>query len=115
MIYLTRVLFLLYLIISNPLDANSAEILQINSSKSILVGDQNRDLPIVLYCVDIEDKNERKAISLLKKEFPRGSKVKIKPFGFEDKILVAKVFDINETKEMSDLLIKNELMEETCS
>lgn len=115
MIYLTRFLFLLYLIISNPLSANSAEILQINSSKSILVGDQNRDLPIVLYCVDIEDKNERKAISLLRKEFPRGSKVKIKPYGFEDKILVAKVFNINETKEMSDLLIKNELMEETCS
>ena len=45
------------------------------------------------------------ALNLLKKEFPRGSKVKIKPIGVKENILIAKVFDINETKEMSDLLI----------
>ena len=41
-------------------------------------------------------------ITLLKKEFPRGSKVKIKPFGFNENVLLARVSNINATKEMLD-------------
>lgn len=98
-----------------PIRTYSAEILQINNSNSILVGDQNRDLSIKLFCVEINNEDDEQiAINLLKKEFPRGSKVKIKPIGFKENILVAKVFDINETKEMSDLLIAKNLSIETC-
>ena len=98
-----------------PIRTYSAEILQINNSSSILVGDQNRDLPIKLFCVDINDvEDEEIAINLLKREFPRGSRVKIKPMGFRDNILVARVFNISETKEMSELLITKDLTKETC-
>ncbi len=79
------------------------------------MGDQNRNLPIKLFCVEIkDDDDEQIALNLLKKEFPRGSKVKIKPFGFKENILLAKVFDINETKEMSELLIAKDLSKATC-
>ncbi len=108
-------LIIFFLVVIYPTRTYSAEILQINSSSSILVGDQNRDLTIKLFCVEIKDEdNEQIAINLLKKEFPRGSKVKIKPIGFKDNILVAKVFDINETKEMSNLLITEDLSIENC-
>ena len=40
--------------------------------------------------------------------------MKIKPIGFKENILIAKVFDINETKEMSDLLIAKNLSKHTC-
>ena len=104
-----------FLVVFDPIRTYSAEILQINNSSSILVGDQNRDLPIKLFCVDINDvEDEEIAINLLKREFPRGSKVKIKPMGFRDNILVARVFNINETKEMSKLLNAKELTKETC-
>ena len=104
-----------YLIVLNPIETFSAEILQINNTNNILVGDQNRDLSIRLYCVDINDVNDEQiAINLLKKEFPRGSKVKIKPQGFKENVLVAKVFNITETKEMSKLLITKNLTKETC-
>ena len=94
---------------------HSAEILQINNSSSILVGDQNRNLPIKLFCVEINDEDDEQiAINLLKKEFPRGTKVKIKPIGFRENILLAKVFDIDETKEMSELLIAKDLSKEDC-
>ena len=94
----------------------SAEILQIKDSNSILVGDQNRNLPIKLFCVEIKDEDKEEiAVNILKKEFPRGTKVKIKPFGFKENILLAKVFDIDETKEMSELLISKDLSRETCS
>ena len=108
-------LIIVSLIVSDPIRASSAEILQINNSSNILVGDQNRDLSIKLFCVDINDlEYEEIAVNLLKREFPRGSKVKIKPMGFRENILVARVFNISETKEMSELLIAKDLTKETC-
>ena len=108
-------LIIFFLVATYPIRTYSAEILQINNSSSILVGDQNRDLPIKLFCVEINnDDDEQIAINLLKKEFPRGSKVKIKPISFKENILVARVFDIYETKEMSELLIAKELSNKTC-
>ena len=79
-----------------------------------MVGDQNRNLIIRLSCVDVNDNDELQAIALLKKEFPRGSKVKIKPFGFKENLLIAKVFNINATKEMSNLLIAKNLTKQDC-
>ena len=93
---ITSFLIIFLLVVLYPIRTYSAEILQINNSNSILVGDQNRDLAIKLFCVEINNEDDEKtALNLLKKEFPRGSKVKIKPIGFKENILIAKVFDIN--------------------
>ena len=109
------VLIVFFLIVSNAIRTYSAEILQINNFNNIVVGDQNRDLSIKLFCVDINNvEDEEIATSLLKREFPRGTKVKIKPMGFKDNMLVARVFNISETKEMSDLLNAKNLTKETC-
>ena len=108
-------MIIFFLIVFSPIRTFSAEILQINNSSNILVGDQNRDLPIKLFCVDINDaEDEEIAINLLKREFPRGSKVKIKPIGYKENILVARVFNISETKEMSELLIEKDINKESC-
>ena len=107
-------IFIIFIILLNPIQADSAEILQINSSNNILVGDQNRNLSIELYCTNVNEINENTAVNLLKKEFPRGNKVKIKPIHFKENILIAKVFNIDETKEMSNLLIKRGLTEDDC-
>ena len=93
---------------------NSAEILQIRSSNTIVVGDQNRNLTIGLFCVDVNENDEIEATNLLKSEFPRGSKVKIKPYGFKENLLLAKVFNIQGTKEMTELLVARDLTRENC-
>ncbi len=111
---LSRILIVICLIVLNPILVNSAEILQIKSSNTILVGDQNRNLTIRLFCVDVNDNYELEATNLLKSEFPRGSKVKIKPFGFKENVLLAKVFNIKGTKEMTDLLVAKDLIRENC-
>ena len=111
---LFKILIIICLIFLNPLIANSAEILQINSSNTILVGDQNRNLTIGLFCVDVNENDELEATNLLKSEFPRGSKVKIKPFGFKEDVLLAKVFNIKGTKEMTELLVAKDLTGEIC-
>ena len=110
----SKILIIVCLIVLNPLIVNSAEILQIKSSNTILVGDQNRNLTIELFCVDVNENDELEATNLLKSQFPRGSKVKIKPFGFKENILLAKVFNINGTKEMTELLVSKDLTSEIC-
>ena len=111
---LSKVLIIIFLIFLNPLEVNSAEILQIKSSNTILVGDQNRNLTIRLFCVDVNKNDELEATNILKSEFPRGSKVKIKPFGFKENVLLAKVFDIKGSKEMTDLLVAKDLIRKNC-
>ena len=106
---LSKILIIICLIFLNPVIVNSAEILQIKSSNTILVGDQNRNLTIGLFCVDVNENDELEATNLLKSEFPRGSKVKIKPFGFKENVLLAKVFNIKGTKEMTELLVAKDL------
>ena len=98
----------------NPAIVNSAEILQIKSSNTILVGDQNRNLTIGLFCVDVNENDEIEATNLLKSEFPRGSKIKIKPIGYNENVLLAKVFNINDTNEMTELLVAKNLSSEIC-
>jgi hypothetical protein len=110
----SKIIIIVCLIVLNPLVVNSAEILQIKSSNTILVGDQNRNLSIQLFCVDVNENDELEATNLLKSQFPRGSKVKIKPFGFNENILLAKVFNINGTKEMTELLVSKDLTNEIC-
>ena len=109
---LSKILIIICLIVLNPVIVNSAEILQIKSSNTILVGDQNRNLNIGLFCVNVNENDEIEATNLLKSEFPRGSKVKIKPFGFKENVLLAKVFNIKGTKEMTELLVANNLSSE---
>ena len=112
---ISKFLIIFCLIVFNPLIVNSAEILQINNSNTILVGDQNRNLTIRLFCVDVNKNDELEAINLLKSEFPRGSKVKIKPLGFKENLLLAKVFNIKGTKEMTEILVAKDLTNEICS
>jgi hypothetical protein len=112
---LSKILIIVFLILLNPVIVNSAEILQIKSSNIILVGDQNRNLTIELFCVDVNANDEFEATNLLKSEFPRGSKVKIKPFGFKDNLLLAKVFNLKGTKEMTELLVSKDLTSEICT
>ena len=111
---LSKILILICLIVLNPVIVNSAEILQIKSSNTILVGDQNRNLTIRLFCLDVNENDELEATNLLKSEFPRGSKVKIKPFGSQENVLLAKVFNIKSNKEMTELLVAKDLTSEIC-
>jgi len=111
---LSKFLIIICLIVINPQVVNSAEILQIKSSNTILVGDQNRNLTIRLFCVDVNENDDPEATNILKSEFPRGSKVKIKPFGFKENVLLAKVFNIEGNKEMTELLVSKGLTRENC-
>ena len=93
---------------------NSAEILQINDSKTIIIGDQNRNLSINLVCSNVNAEDEIAALELLRIKFPRGTKVKIKPLGSKDNNLLAKIYKLNENIEMNQLLYTNKFSDQVC-
>tara|TARA_B100000212_G_scaffold123179_1_gene92385 strand:- start:414 stop:794 length:381 start_codon:yes stop_codon:yes gene_type:complete len=101
-------------IIIFPINTYSAELLQINDINNILVGDQNRSLYLSLYCIDINENDKEKAIEILKKNFPRGTKVKIKPYGSNDNRLLAKIFRVDDDTEMTELLNPFDSSENNC-
>tara|TARA_Y100001978_G_C23694323_1_gene436630 strand:- start:2668 stop:3018 length:351 start_codon:yes stop_codon:yes gene_type:complete len=107
-------IFIIFLLILTPKGSNSAEILQIIDSTNILIGDQNRNISINLLCANVEKENELNAIKLLKINFPRGTKVRIKPYGLKDDILQARVFKMNDEEDMSELLLSNNLSTNNC-
>ena len=108
------ILFFIVLIIC-PINIYSAELLQINDVNSILVGDQNRSLHLSLYCIDINKKERENATKILKRNFPRGTKVKIKPYGSNGGKLMAKIFRIDDDTEMTELLNTFNSSEKNCT
>jgi len=111
--FIQIILVFVFLIIF-PINANSAELLQINDVNTILVGDQNRSIYISLYCIDINEKDKVEATEILRRNFPRGTKVKIKPYGSNGQRLLAKVFRVDEDTEMTELLDTYNSSEKNC-
>tara|TARA_Y100001978_G_scaffold77141_1_gene69241 strand:+ start:194 stop:574 length:381 start_codon:yes stop_codon:yes gene_type:complete len=108
-------IFLIILVLSiSPINAYAAELLQINDVHTILVGDQNRSLYLSLYCTDINENDKEKAIKILKENFPRGTKVKIKPYGSSGNRLLAKIFRVDDETEMTELLYAFDSSEKNC-
>ncbi len=107
------ILIFIFLVIF-PINTYSAELLQINDVNTILVGDQNRSLYLSLYCIDVNENDKAKATEILKRSFPRGTKVKIKPYGTNGNSLVAKVFRVDDKTEMTELLNTFKSSEKNC-
>ena len=99
-----QIILIFTVLIICPININPAELLQIKDVNTILVGDQNRSLYLSLYCIDINENEKENATKILKRNFPRGTKVKIKPYGSNGSRLLAKIFRVDDDTEMTELL-----------
>ncbi len=111
---LLQIILIFIVLIIFPIKIYSAELLQINDVNTIVVGDQNRSLYLSLYCIDINENDKENATKILKKNFPRGTKVKIKPYGFNGSRLLAKIFRVDDETEMTQLLNTFNSSKENC-
>ena len=109
-----QIILIFILFVLCPTYAYAAELLQIKDINTILVGDQNRSLSLSLYCIDINENDKEKATEILKENFPRGTKVKIKPYGSVDNRLLAKIFRVDDETEMRELLNSFDSSEKNC-
>ena len=99
-----QIILIFIALIICPINVYSADLLQIKDINTIVVGDQNRSLYLSLYCIDINQNEKENATKILKRNFPRGTKVKIKPYGSNGSRLLAKIFRVDDETEMTDLL-----------
>ena len=111
---LLQIILIWMFLVFYPIKTHSAELLQINDINTILVGDQNRSLYLSLYCIDINESEKVKAIEILKENFPRGTKVKIKPYDSSGDRLLAKIFRVDDETEMTELLYAFDSSEKNC-
>ena len=109
-----QIILIFILLIVSPTSIYSAELLQIKDVNTILVGDQNRSLYLSLYCIDINENEKENATKILKRNFPRGTKVKIKPYGSNGSRLMAKIFRVDDDTEMTELLNTFNSSKENC-
>ena len=109
-----QIILIFVVLIIYPINIYSAELLQINDVNTIVVGDQNRSLYLSLYCIDINENEKENATKILKRNFPRGTKIKIKPFGSNGNRLLAKIFRVDDCTEMTALLNTFNSSRENC-
>ena len=109
-----QIILIFIVLIICPIKIYSAELLQINDVNTIVVGDQNRSLFLSLYCIDIDQNEMENATKILKRNFPRGTKVKIKPYGSNGSRLLAKIFRVDDETEMTELLNTYSSSKENC-
>ena len=111
---LLQIILIFIVLIICPMNIYSAELLQIKDVNNIVVGDQNRSLYLSLYCIDINQNDKVNATKILKSNFPRGTKVKIKPYGFNGSRLLAKIFRVDDGTEITALLNTFKSSRENC-
>tara|TARA_Y100001968_G_C18705942_1_gene413495 strand:- start:77 stop:424 length:348 start_codon:yes stop_codon:yes gene_type:complete len=92
----------------------AAEVLQVSSSSLLLIGDNNRNYKVRIACIDVHSNLEETAKIWLRKELPRNSKINLKPIGFEDGVLFARVVDIQNKIDLGNELAKEGLAKLTC-
>ena len=109
-----QIILIFIFLFFQPVNSYSAELLQIKDVNTILVGDQNRSLYLSLYCTEINENEKEKVNEILKENFPRGTKVKIKPYGYNKNRLLAKISRVDDETEMTQLLNSFNSSEKNC-
>ena len=95
-------------------EVDVAEILQVTSSTVLLIGDHNRTYTVKLACTKISPDLEEKSVNWLKEQLPRHTKVNLKPKGFVEGVLVARVIPFNSKNDLSERYINEGLATNKC-
>ncbi len=96
-------------------ELNAAEVLQVKSSNTILIGDQNRNYLVRLACIEIDLENQDNAKKWLKSNLPRGTKVNLRPLGSEDGVLISNVIRLDNSMGISKALVNLKFAFDICS
>tara|TARA_Y100001968_G_C18956456_1_gene525620 strand:- start:183 stop:530 length:348 start_codon:yes stop_codon:yes gene_type:complete len=92
----------------------AAEILQVSSSSVLLIGDNNRTYKVKIACTEISPDLEEVSVNWLRKELPRHTKVNLKPKGYVDGLLVARVIPFNTKIDITEKYINKGLSTNEC-
>ncbi len=109
-----RLICFLLVLFLFPVKVFAAKVLQVKSSNTFLLGDNNRTYSVKLACIEIDPKKQLQASSFLKTELPRNVRVNIKPRGFDQGVMVASIVNMRSNEDLAELLESNDLGRITC-
>ena len=98
----------------SPINTLAAQVLQVNSSSLLQIGDRNRTYTVKLSCLEIPPSNEDQAIIWLKSQLKGKKRVNLKPEGVNNGILLARVSLLNSQKDLAQSLIDKGIAKKTC-
>tara|TARA_Y100001968_G_C19376995_1_gene728195 strand:+ start:497 stop:847 length:351 start_codon:yes stop_codon:yes gene_type:complete len=107
-------LLVFFFIFICPLKVYSAEVLQVTSSSTILIGDNNRTYKIKQPCISVKPTDEIVVSSWIRERLPRRTKVNLRPKGAEDGVLLARVFRMGSDLDIAEELFKEGLIDSYC-
>jgi hypothetical protein len=76
---------------SHAAEAHAAEVLQVTGPDRVLIGDGNRSSTLRLGCVVVPAESAGEATELLRQLLPRHRRVNLRPLGFRDGEMVARI------------------------
>jgi len=97
-----------------PLPVWAAEVLQVQKSSLLQIGDHNRTYTVRLACLDVPPSKEVEAMAWLKSELPRRRRVNLRPEGTLDGVLLAKVTPLGRDQDLGAGLIAAGLARSEC-
>ena len=112
--FYTKILVLLISFFCFFSQVYAAEVLQVSSSSVLLIGDNNRTYTVKIACTEIRPDLEEKSVIWLRKELPRHTKVNLRPKGFIEGVLVAKVIPFNSNIDITEKYINEGLASNNC-
>ena len=95
------------ILLTTPLPARAAEVLQVRSATLLQIGDGNRSFPVELACVAVSAEQEQPAVAWLRQQLPRRRRVNLRPLGSHDGILQARVRRLDADTDLGSGLIAN--------
>ncbi len=105
---------LLLLVVAIPIATTAAEVLQVSSYSSLLIGDHNRTYSVKLACIDVKPEDEDSVKDWLKTNLHRKQRVNLFPQGAEDGLLLAKIKLIGSNDELNLKLVDVGLATNKC-
>ncbi len=113
-ILIAKITLIVLLVFVLPIKVSSAEVFQVSSSSLLKIGDQNRIYNVQIACIEVTSENEDLAIKWLRKELPRHSKVNLKPVGYKEGVLLAKVIKLGSDSDIAKTMELEGLSKKQC-
>jgi hypothetical protein len=93
------------LLLAAPAVARAAEVLQVRGATLLQVGDGNRSNGVQLACLAVAPDHQEEAVSWLRQQLPRRTRVNLLPAGQADGVLLARVVKLDGQLDLGQGLI----------
>ena len=109
------IIIIVFFLFSFPVNLLAAQVLQVRSSSTLLIGDRNRTFTVKIACIEVEQDQEEMAKYWLKDKVSGKKRVNLMPTGSQEGILLAKVISIDSKEDLGKGLVDEGFARSECN